>query len=66
MAGLSFFGKIKKFFRNFKAELKKVNWPRKKELSSYTAVVLVTVVALIIFIGVMDYILTSIITPLIM
>ncbi len=66
MAELGFFGKIGKFFRQVKAELKKVNWPNREELTSYTTVVIVTVIALIAFIGVIDVLLTQIITPLIM
>ena len=63
---LDVFSKIGKFFRKVKMELKKVNWPDKEEISSYTLVVLVTVTVLIGFIGVIDYLLTKIITPLIM
>lgn len=33
---------VGKFFRNVRAELKKVIWPTKKDLTSYTSVVLVT------------------------
>lgn len=66
MAKNGFFGKIGGFFRKVKAELKKVNWPNRNELSSYTVVVLITVVSLIIFIGVIDVIVANIITPLIM
>ncbi|MFW6270927.1 MAG: preprotein translocase subunit SecE [Bacillota bacterium] len=59
-------GKIGKFFRSVKNELKKVNWPNRNELSSYTLVVLITVIALISFIGIVDLIFSNIITPLIM
>ncbi|MDK2919823.1 MAG: preprotein translocase subunit SecE [Candidatus Petromonas sp.] len=31
-----------RYFKSVKAELKKVSWPNKKELKSYTVVVLVT------------------------
>ena len=60
------FGKVGSFLRKVKLELKKVNWPGKKELSSYTLVVLITVSVLISFIGVVDLVFSSIITPLIM
>lgn len=66
MGILGIFGKIKNFIRQVKGELKKVNWPNKKELSSYTLVVLITVVTLIIFIGVIDLILSNVITPFIL
>ena len=62
---LGFFGKIAKFFKQVKSELKKVNWPNKEEITSNTLVVLVTVIALIAFIGIIDLTLANIITPLI-
>ena len=62
---MSVFKKITKFFRKVKLELKKVNWPSKDELSSYTLVVLITVGVLIAFIGVVDFLLVSIINPFI-
>lgn len=60
------FGKISKFFKQVKNEMKKVHWPNKNELSSYTMVVVITVVVMITFIGVIDLIFSNIITPLIM
>ncbi|ODS50569.1 MAG: preprotein translocase subunit SecE [Halanaerobium sp. 4-GBenrich] len=62
---LGFFGKITKFFKSVKSELKKVNWPNKEEITSNTLVVIVTVIALITFIGLIDLTLANIITPLI-
>lgn len=62
---LGFFGKIAKFFKQVKSELKKVNWPNKEEITSNTLVVIVTVIALIAFIGIIDLTLANIITPLI-
>ena len=66
MAKASFFGKIARFFRQVKAEMKKSNWPTKEELRNNTAVVIVTILALVIAIGILDQILSGIITPLIM
>ncbi|HLV09171.1 MAG TPA: preprotein translocase subunit SecE [Halanaerobiales bacterium] len=66
MAKPGFLEKIINFFRQVKGELKKVNWPSREELTSYTTVVIVTVVVLIAFIGVIDVLLTQLITPLIM
>lgn len=37
-------GGIKEYFKGVKLEMKKVVWPTKKELGSFTAVVLVTCV----------------------
>lgn len=35
-------GSLKEYFKGVRLEMKKVVWPTRKELSSYTAVVLVT------------------------
>ena len=35
-------GSLKEYFKGVKLEMKKVVWPTKKELGSYTVVVLVT------------------------
>ena len=35
---------IRRSFRNVIAELKKVNWPNRKELTTYTIVVIATVI----------------------
>jgi len=45
---------IKRFLREVKAELKKVSWPDKKELSAYTGVVFISVVFAAVLIWVMD------------
>ncbi|MFP4662111.1 MAG: preprotein translocase subunit SecE [Halanaerobiales bacterium] len=65
MAKQSFLGKIGKFFRQVKAEMKKVNWPNKDDLLKNTTVVVVTILAMIIFIGIVDLTLSNLITPLI-
>jgi preprotein translocase subunit SecE len=66
MAKLGFFGKIGGFLKKVRLELRKVNWPSRKDLQSYTIVVLITVAVLITFIGIIDVALTNIITPFIM
>lgn len=38
-------GSLKEYFKGVKVEMKKVVWPTKKELGSYTIVVLVTCAA---------------------
>jgi preprotein translocase subunit SecE len=43
-----------KYFREVGRELKKVSWPKKKELTNYTLTVLVTVVFFAIFFAVVD------------
>jgi preprotein translocase subunit SecE len=48
----------KRFFRSVMAELKKVNWPGRKELTTYTIVVIVTVIVVALIIFAWDSILT--------
>lgn len=42
------------FFKGSVTELKKVRWPNRKELTSYTAVVVITVALLTLFFTVID------------
>lgn len=46
--------KTKRFFREVKAELKKVSWPDKKELSAYTGVVFISVLVVGALIWIID------------
>lgn len=46
--------KVGKFFREVKAEMKKVTWPTTHDLLTYTEVVLVVVIALTILIFLAD------------
>ncbi|MBI4260001.1 MAG: preprotein translocase subunit SecE [Actinobacteria bacterium] len=45
----------RQFLKEVRAELRKVNWPTRKELVSYTIVVLVSVVVLTSFVFGLDY-----------
>jgi preprotein translocase subunit SecE len=45
----------RQFLKEVRAELRKVNWPTRKELLSYTVVVLVSVVVLTSFVFGLDY-----------
>ena len=47
--------KISAFLREFKTEMKKVTWPSRKETVSSTAVVIVTVLVIVLFLGLVDY-----------
>ena len=51
---------IRRSFRNVVAELKKVNWPNRKELTTYTIVVIATVIIVSLIIFLWDTILTFI------
>jgi preprotein translocase subunit SecE len=48
------FGTTFSFFADSWAELKKVRWPSRKELTSYSIVVLLTVVAVTIYFWLLD------------
>jgi preprotein translocase subunit SecE len=50
--------KIKNFFSEVRAEMQKVTWPTRDELTGSTGVVLVTMFFLSAFIGVADFVLS--------
>ena len=54
-------GRLKTFFKGVWSELKKVHWPSKKQLATYTGVVLVAVLALSLAISLFDWIISSIV-----
>ncbi len=47
--------RITRFIREVVAELRKVNWPSRKELLTYTIVVLVFVIVMMTIVGGLDY-----------
>jgi preprotein translocase subunit SecE len=47
--------KITTFLREAKSELMKVNWPNKKQITSYTILVISISIAGAIFLGSLDY-----------
>ncbi|WP_128896449.1 preprotein translocase subunit SecE [Longirhabdus pacifica] len=58
------FGSMFSFFANSWAELKKVRWPKRKELISYTIVVLVTVAIVTVYFTIVDFGLNNLIDAL--
>ncbi len=46
--------RITEFFRGVGREMKKVSWPKRKELTSYTIIVLSTVVVMALFFTAID------------
>jgi len=52
--------KTTKFLREVRSEMRKVSWPNRKELITYTIVVLATVVFVAVFTGVVDVIITAV------
>ena len=49
------FERIARFIREVVAEMRKVNWPSRKELLTYTSVVLVFVIVMMSIVGALDY-----------
>jgi preprotein translocase subunit SecE len=47
-------GNIGSFFKNVVSEMRKVSWPRRKELTRYTIVVLSTVIFMALFFALID------------
>ena len=58
---LGLFGRIGLFYRQVVSELRKVVWPTRNQLTTYTAVVLVFVGFIIAVVSVLDVVLTKII-----
>jgi preprotein translocase subunit SecE len=58
---LGFFGRINLFYRQVIAELKKVVWPTRNQLTTYTAVVLVFVAFIIAVVSLLDVVLTKVV-----
>ncbi len=55
------FGRIGLFYRQVLAELRKVVWPTRKQLTTYTAVVLVFVGFIIAVVSILDTALTKLV-----
>jgi preprotein translocase subunit SecE len=51
---MRFFKRIGKFFSEVRGELKKVNWPTKREFSIFTGIVLSAVLVIGIFFWILD------------
>ena len=47
-------GNIGDFFKNVGSEMRKVSWPKRKELTRYTIVVLSTVIFMALFFALID------------
>jgi len=52
---------IKNYFKGVRSELKKVNWPTRKELTNYTIVVLATVFVMTVVIWGLDLVFESLV-----
>jgi len=56
--------RIGRYFREVRSELRKVAWPNRKELTKNTGIVLFVVLIVAIFIGVVDFVVSNILTLL--
>lgn len=50
----SFSARVKRFFKDTKAELKKVTWPTKEQLIHNTGVIIVFIILIAIILSVLD------------
>ncbi|NOX44904.1 MAG: preprotein translocase subunit SecE [Caldiserica bacterium] len=56
--------KIKDYFRAVIAEAKKVSWPSWQQVAAFTALILIMVVALAIYLGLVDTVVKAILSAL--
>lgn len=61
----AYFDKAKQYFLEVRVELKKVTWLKRAEVMSVTAVVLITVFVIAVFLGIVDIGLANIIKKII-
>lgn len=52
-------GKVKKYLREVRAEMRKVTWPNRKQLITYTGVVIFATAIVALFIAVVDVIIVA-------
>ncbi|MCJ8009744.1 preprotein translocase subunit SecE [Lederbergia wuyishanensis] len=50
---------LTQFFRNVSSEMRKVSWPRRKELTGYTITVVATVTILALFFAGVDLVISK-------
>lgn len=56
----SYVNRLQRFLHDIKIELKKVNWPTKRELTVFTGIVLIVILIVGIFFWILDTGLTAI------
>lgn len=54
-------GRVSKYLREVRGEMRKVTWPTRKELIAYTGVVLFITAVIALFIGVVDLIIANLV-----
>ena len=58
--------KIVSFLKEVKLEMKKVNWPTRKETIKYTLIIIAVSIAVAAFLGGLDYIFTTLLNKFIL
>jgi len=58
--------KIVSFLKEVKLEMKKVNWPTRKETIKYTLIIIAVSIAVAMFLGGLDYIFTTMLNKFIL
>lgn len=62
VSGQNLLARIGRYFREVRGELRKVVWPTRQELITYTVVVLVVVAIVSAFLGVADIVISKLLT----
>lgn len=62
VSGQNFFARMGRYFREVRSELRKVVWPTRQELITYTIVVLVVVAVVSVFLGIVDVAVSELLT----
>ena len=57
-------GRLAKFLREVRAEIRIVVWPNREELTTYTGVVIVAVAGVAIFFGLVDFLISQVLALL--
>jgi len=58
--------KIVSFLKEVKLEMKKVNWPTRKETIKYTLIIILVSIVVAVFLGGLDFIFTTILNKFIL
>lgn len=62
VSGQNMLARIGRYFREVRSELRKVVWPTRQELITYTVVVLVVVAVVSAFLGIVDIAVSELLT----
>lgn len=63
---MKIFNKIIKYLKEVRLEMKKVNWPTKQETLKYTLIVIGTSLIVAAFLGMVDFLFTTLLNRIIL